>query len=1326
MPSKKSQEPIIEGRTNPLLNIQPKPTSDLTVLEREFEIWEDPKKPQEGNPLRFFFRLGKDGKPVKLGDGSYGVVYEVLEKGADEHKPGKRFAVKLLYSARANVHNISTVPPDDLGEKYSSLFQGKPSYEELISRLKELEYDKEAVLELFKLLGNATPKFAKERFEQEIKATTTIRNARPGQFYRVVDIKGGTESFRGSDAYKNLSAEFSSGGFTVSDYALVMQLYDYTLKDLLENGKTGHYQMQIPEKENPLPSLSEEMQTTLGRQIKSSQEELLQELAEALGRIDENIKKDLFEKAKALIVPLSGYDLLKRLDFNERIRSILPIILDITRGVETIHFAKKRHRDLKPANVYLQVSEDKHSLKADIGDLGFIDTDVHVGGSKAEFNVSEVLAFGTYHYRSPEQKDYFDVCEVAVYSNENRTTSLIIKDPKFRNTIIEKGDFVIFSKDDNKTRYTICNDPVWGNQQRDAVTIELKSPQTVVKPPPKDEKTQVFFFKSQQVRTDMFGVGALIYDLVTAGESPERFYDEIRSFDKESGSVENLMRHYGQLYEFEPPDQSFVNIFRPFRHPDRREYVPTKLVEIILKCMLYKVKDSYYGQLGENAITLALTDLRSMEKEPYLTKGGNINPLLGGDFNITPTLSRDKRLDKTISELQQQHFIKRIPHAYTYLFQLYKRIEDSVTGDNKNKAFFIQLLPESVSNEERRLAYENVIQYANEQDYHADLLANGVSKISRNIMNPFVPDYLKFMQRRVKITPFEKDSVYYRVSFQDTAWTGDMIKVGDWIRIEKETSIQLFRVASIKDDIVALEQELLNDGRKEKQNKDGEKTIGSSNLTIEETLDGLFIQSLDPAKYYSHLLGIYLYQMFFVGIRETPKSTLPLIYTLKGYYPLTNDGMLIAIGDALLGQGPVDDVLSLLSNIYLKLILTEYSGSYWKESGGEILKMIVNIRKDLRKLADLIAENLYENFTPDITLGLIELKNGAGEKASPSFSPSRVLIDQIKLKPVADLKDIFGFWQRQYMLAVNVRGMGQVLPKPKATYLESEMVTLTAEADDGWQFAKWVFDDQQFAAEVDPIQTSISFPMDGNRIVTAVFVSDQAILKEKKFVLKMQLEDEQGGMIRVEPEQEQYDWGKRVYLTAKEHEGFEFVGWKSNSLIGGIDHSISFFMQEDVTITAVFKKRKYHLFVQSEGGGTIDPEPKGAGFEYEYGTQVVLKAIQKETQFLGWEKDGIFYSNDLTLDFPIKDNMSLLARFVKDEKYILSIEVVGEGFGKVTRSVEGPAYKPGTYVNIKAIAKSKGWGGNYTFMGWSGDYEGTNPNPVIKVTKNMHIIARFD
>lgn len=1325
MPSKKSKEPTIEVQTNDLADT--KPRRKLTALEREFTIWENPKKPKEGNPLLFFFRLDKDGKPIKLGDGTYGVVYEVLEKGADERKPGKRFAVKLLYSARANVHNISTVPPDDLDDKYSPLFQGKPSYEELILRLQKPDYDKNTVLELFKTLGEATPKFAKDRFEQEIKATTTIRNARPSQFYRVVDIKGGTESFRNSNAYKNLSTEFSSGGFTVSDYALVMELYNYTLKDLLENGKTGHYQLQIPEKGNPFEQfLSEETQTTLERQIKSRPEELLQEIAGALVKTDEKIKNELLGKAKDLIGPLSGYDLLKRLDFNERIRSILPIILDIARGVETIHFARKRHRDLKPANVYLQVSEDKHSLQADIGDLGFIDTDVHVGGSKAEFNVSEVLAFGTYHYRSPEQKDYFDVCEVAVHNDEKGNTSLIIKDPKFRNTIIEKGDFVIFSKDDNKTRYTIHNDPFWGNGQHDAVTIQLKAPQTVTEFPPEDEKTQVFFFKSQQVRTDMFGLGALIYDLVTAGESPERFYDEIRSFDKASGSVENLMGHYEQLYEFEPPDQSFVNIFRPFRHPDRREYVPTELVKIILKCMLYKVKDSYYGQLGDTAITLALTDLRSMEKDPYLTKEGNINPLLGGNFNITPTLSRDKRLDKTISELQQQHFIKRIPNAYTYLFQLYKRIEDSVT-DNKSKAFFIQLLPESISNEERRLAYENVIQYANEQDYHADLLANGVSKISRNIMNPFVPDYLKFMQRRVKITSCEKDSIYYRVSFQDTAWTGDMIKVGDWIRIEKETGIQLFKVASIKDDFVALEQEVLNEARKEKQNKDGDKVLDSGNLTIEETLDGLFIQSLHPAKYYSHVLGIYLYQMFFVGISETPKSTLPLIYTLKGYYPLTNDSLLITIGDASLGQGPVDDVLSLLSNIYLKLILTEYSGSYWKEANGEILKMIVNIRKDLRKLADLIAENLYENFTPDITLGLIELQEGVDESATPSFSPSRVLIDQIKLKPVADLKDVFGFWQRQYMLAVSVRGMGKVLPKPKVAYFESEMVTLTAEADDGWHFAKWELDDQQLSGEVNPVQNSVSFPMYGNRSITAVFVSDQAILQEKKFVLKTQLEGDQGGMIRVEPEQVQYDWGKRVYLTAKEHEGFEFVGWKSDGLIGGIEPSISFLMQEDVTVTAVFRKRKCHLFIQSEGGGTVDPEPKGTGFEYEYGTQVVLKAIQKETQFLGWEKDGVPYSNELNLDFPIKDNMSLVARFVKDEKYILSIEVVGDGFGKVTRAIEGPAYKPGTQVNIKAVAGSKGWGlGSYTFMGWSGDYQGTNPSPVIEMTKNMHLIARFD
>ena len=45
------------------------------------------------------------------------------------------------------------------------------------------------------------------------------------------------------------------------------------------------------------------------------------------------------------------------------------------------------------------------------------------------------------------------------------------------------------------------------------------------------EQTQVVFLKRQEYRTDLFGVGAIAFDLISCGRSSERFYESIRRFE---------------------------------------------------------------------------------------------------------------------------------------------------------------------------------------------------------------------------------------------------------------------------------------------------------------------------------------------------------------------------------------------------------------------------------------------------------------------------------------------------------------------------------------------------------------------------------------------------------------------------------------------------------------------------------------------------------------------------------------------------------------------------------------------------------------------------
>jgi hypothetical protein len=137
-------------------------------------------------------------------------------------------------------------------------------------------------------------------------------------------------------------------------------------------------------------------------------------------------------------------------------------------------------------------------------------------------------ALGTLRYRSPEQKNFKDGCEVRVISEDNGNTRLITRDPKFQDTIMEKGDFLKMFKNWKET-YTIL-DVMVGKPTNSETTIIIETRN----PLPKDLKTQIMMYKNQAVRTDLFGFGAVLYDLITCGKSPEGFYDYLMAYDKPS------------------------------------------------------------------------------------------------------------------------------------------------------------------------------------------------------------------------------------------------------------------------------------------------------------------------------------------------------------------------------------------------------------------------------------------------------------------------------------------------------------------------------------------------------------------------------------------------------------------------------------------------------------------------------------------------------------------------------------------------------------------------------------------------------------------------
>ena len=117
------------------------------------------------------------------------------------------------------------------------------------------------------------------------------------------------------------------------------------------------------------------------------------------------------------------------------------------------------------------------------------------------------------------------------------------------------------------------------------------------------EQTQVIFLKRQEYRTDLFGVGAIAFDLISCGRSSERFYESIRRFEFDGngrGSVESTIGKYRRVKDGLADEPELIHIFEPFRRGS--DYAPEAFVEFILRCMLYKAEKTFYAPLrGEAA-----------------------------------------------------------------------------------------------------------------------------------------------------------------------------------------------------------------------------------------------------------------------------------------------------------------------------------------------------------------------------------------------------------------------------------------------------------------------------------------------------------------------------------------------------------------------------------------------------------------------------------------------------------------------------------------------------------------------------------------------------
>lgn len=889
--------------------------------------------------ITYFFSLDDSGNPNKLGDGTFGVVYKVYDKTKTE------YAVKLLYNSKTI--DIST---------YENFFKTK----------RKNSNEKNTDTNTF--MQDEILSAAVKRFEQEMQSARIIKDKLRGigessPLDGVVEIIGGTREFTKYPAYEYLKEKFEEMQIEISKYALVMPLYEYTLKDILEKGRKKYKIRRNFDKGFDISAKG--TLEGLKRKIFSSKDEIIKELSELL--IANNIEQQEVERIKQSamdnLYEVSGYDILDAINLKERVSTILPYLDDIATGLTILYRAELFHYDIKPANIFIRSNLNK-KISSAIGDLGFL-TIANTENTSA-VNIQYEIPLGTLHYRSPEQKDYYDLCEVEVIDNidtknegNGDSLSLIVHDPKFSNTIIEPGDYVVFAKDLKKIRHKISHIETSGDTTR----IILKKSNEYLINTKADQKTQVILYKNYGVRTDLYGFGAIVYDMLTCGKSPERFYDNIRTYDGEY-TVDDIKNLYQKVSSYQLNEPRITNIFNCFKNNYTAEYAPIEIVEIILKCILYKSKGTYsqmakckedHNKENHNyeAVDMLKKDLDLLIKNKKLNlnveASRNKNMLYLAEVDDIEHQDDSKKISNILLDLQKLNKIEQFPlrlaRGIWYLSRLCYFIKEKIFEKN-NSFIFAEMLPDNVRFNPDKIEFDYYL-YQEKEKYIEDLKNDELyTKITRNSSYFFVPSKIAYIRREIDLFR-EKDNIFSYI-FHDSSPFGDQVEKNDWIVYKK----RLFKIIDISDDD-KLSLKELDPSSKNCQLSEGNK----------ETFKCIYYVDLKPSWYYMNMLGIYLYQFFFVGFKNLTKSKPVLMNILESFSCLQvnyiNNIDIFDVSNKVYKKKEknLELILHALTTLYLNLSLAEIETSIYNNYEGND-DLIIAVLSDIDEIKKMIADFL--------------------------------------------------------------------------------------------------------------------------------------------------------------------------------------------------------------------------------------------------------------------------------------------------------------------------------------------------------------------------------
>jgi uncharacterized repeat protein (TIGR02543 family) len=213
-------------------------------------------------------------------------------------------------------------------------------------------------------------------------------------------------------------------------------------------------------------------------------------------------------------------------------------------------------------------------------------------------------------------------------------------------------------------------------------------------------------------------------------------------------------------------------------------------------------------------------------------------------------------------------------------------------------------------------------------------------------------------------------------------------------------------------------------------------------------------------------------------------------------------------------------------------------------------------------------------------------------------------------------------------LIANPSNGGSVSANKTGPFEPNEVVVVTANANDGWEFTGW---SGAASGKTNPI----SVTMTGNLTVTANFQE-----KPKFWTVSVSASPSGGGSVGGGGV---YQDGTSATITASPNAGYRFTGW--SGAYGGTELTYTFTVNGNVSFTANFElipvtDYTVTLYVSPNNWGSTS----GAG-TYPANTLVTISATPKNANFIFLSWSGDYAGTNNPHSFTITANMTITANF---------------------------------------------------------------------------------